>query len=119
MSVGLRDIVAFSRRELPVRADSRGQLSRESLTTAHLAGLRFYRDLHRPSRGISVLEVIARAPSPWAIRTLLEDASRFTSADRRTRERWRRTARARLATLQGEVLAPVELDQPRFPWEGR
>ena len=108
-AIGLREIKAFVDR----------QLRPDQVTTAHVAGYRFYRELRPRSRPPAVLEVIARAPSPWAIRMTLEDASRFMRADRRTRERWRRAARARLATLQGEVLAPVELDRPRFPWEAR
>ncbi|MHC4162525.1 MAG: hypothetical protein ACYSUM_10380 [Planctomycetota bacterium] len=79
---------------------------RPPLTTADVARARFYRKhLRENHRQPSILERIARAPSPFSVGGLVADFERFVapSVATKKREQVRETARVRLAALRGQI----------------
>lgn len=92
-TVGVRDLFLPAGFPLKVRQ-----------TTAHTAAARFYRKhLRQNHQEPSIVEQIARAPSPFAVEGLVDDFHRFiarqTSA--KLRAQVERTAHARICELRG------------------
>ena len=71
-------------------------------TTAHEEVYRYYNSLGTRERRLSMVESIARCPSPFSVAEMLKDIE-FHRAPEKTLARCRRAAAARLAELRGEL----------------